>query len=166
MPMDKTVETPFGRYTLSDDPGRLDVGVVHDYLQRSYWADAIPWHIVERAVSASLCPGAYEGAGRQVGLRAAGVRLCDTARIRRTRLRETADCRHLRALSRRPGRSVHGRLTGRQTTGQDGEAESNGYEAPDPGRGRAELLIGHTENLVPAYQLYAGSGCASSSGGC
>jgi len=53
--MDKFVDTPFGRYILSDDPGRLDIEAVHGYLRRSYWAQAIPLAVVERAVAASLC---------------------------------------------------------------------------------------------------------------
>jgi GNAT superfamily N-acetyltransferase len=67
MRMDKTVNTSFGRYTLSDDPGRLELEAVHEYLERSYWAESIPFHILERAVSASLCLGAYDVSGRQVG---------------------------------------------------------------------------------------------------
>ena len=37
-------------------------------MRRSYWAEGIPLEIVERAVEASLCIGAYDEAGRQVGL--------------------------------------------------------------------------------------------------
>ena len=65
--MDKFVDTPFGRYILSDDPGRLDIEAVHGYLRRSYWAQAIPLAVVERAVAASLCLGVYEPSGGQVG---------------------------------------------------------------------------------------------------
>jgi GNAT superfamily N-acetyltransferase len=57
-----------GAYTVSDDPARLDLRAIHAYLQRSYWSPGIPFEIVERAVRGSLCIGAYDGAGAQVGL--------------------------------------------------------------------------------------------------
>lgn len=56
-----------GEYTVSDDPARLDLRAIHAYLQRSYWSPGIPFEIVERAVRGSLCIGAYDGAGAQVG---------------------------------------------------------------------------------------------------
>lgn len=57
-----------GEYTISDDPGRLDLAAIHAYLRRSYWSPGIPFEVVERAVRGSLCIGAYDGAGAQVGL--------------------------------------------------------------------------------------------------
>ena len=57
-----------GSYTLCDDPGRLDVGAIHAYLTRSYWSAGIPLELVRRAVRGSLCIGAYDRAGPQVGL--------------------------------------------------------------------------------------------------
>jgi GNAT superfamily N-acetyltransferase len=57
-----------GAYTISDDPARLDVKAMHAYLQRAYWSEQIPFEIVERAVRGSLCIGAYDSAGAQVGL--------------------------------------------------------------------------------------------------
>lgn len=57
-----------GSYTISDDPARLDVRAIHAYLTRSYWSPGIPFEIVERAVRNSLCIGAYDAAGAQVGL--------------------------------------------------------------------------------------------------
>jgi len=42
---------------------------MHAYLTRSYWSPGIPYAIVERAASNSLCFGLYEKAGgSQVGL--------------------------------------------------------------------------------------------------
>lgn len=61
-------ETLADGYLLSDDPARLDVGVIHGYLARSYWAAGIPREIVERSVRNSLCVGLYTAAGEQVGL--------------------------------------------------------------------------------------------------
>jgi GNAT superfamily N-acetyltransferase len=57
-----------GTYTISDDPARLDVRAIHAYLSRAYWSPGVPLEIVERAVRNSLCIGAYDAAGGQVGL--------------------------------------------------------------------------------------------------
>ena len=62
--MPATIER--GEYLISTDPRRLDVGVIHAYLARSYWSPCIPRSIVERAVSNSLCFGLYRGP-EQVG---------------------------------------------------------------------------------------------------
>jgi GNAT superfamily N-acetyltransferase len=48
-----------GEFTVSDDPARLDVGVIHDYLRRSYWAENVPLEVVERSIRGSLCFGLY-----------------------------------------------------------------------------------------------------------
>ena len=57
-----------GIYTLSDDPARRDSRAIHAYLRRSYWAEAIPLDVLERALVGSLCIGAYYRSGAQVGL--------------------------------------------------------------------------------------------------
>lgn len=57
-----------GAYVISDDPARLDLEVLHAYLRRAYWSEGIPFEVLERAVRGSLCIGAYEQAGGQVGL--------------------------------------------------------------------------------------------------
>ena len=53
---------------LDDDPARIDVDAVHDYLaNRSYWAEGRPRETVERLVrEATRVVGLYTG-GRQVG---------------------------------------------------------------------------------------------------
>ncbi len=62
-----------GEYTISTDPARIDVAVVHDFLSRSYWAKDIPREVVERSIAGSVAYGIYhqDGAGgageRQVG---------------------------------------------------------------------------------------------------
>lgn len=61
-------EQPVGSYAISDDPARLDLRAIHAYLTRSYWSPGIPFEVVERAVRASLCIGAYDRDGAQVGL--------------------------------------------------------------------------------------------------
>jgi GNAT superfamily N-acetyltransferase len=57
-----------GSYAVSDDPGRLDARAIHAYLTRSYWSAGIPFELVVRAVRSSLCIGAYDHGGAQVGL--------------------------------------------------------------------------------------------------
>ena len=52
--------------TVTTDPSRLDLDVIHGFLASSYWAAGIPREVVERAVRHSLCFGAFDG-GRQVG---------------------------------------------------------------------------------------------------
>jgi GNAT superfamily N-acetyltransferase len=57
-------------FAVSDDPARLDLGVVHGYLARSYWAAGIPRATVERSIAGSLPFGVYhlgEAGERQVG---------------------------------------------------------------------------------------------------
>ena len=66
--MDTYQTRSVGPYTVSDDPARLDVKAMHAYLKRAYWSQEIPLEIVERAARASLCIGAYDASGAQVGL--------------------------------------------------------------------------------------------------
>ncbi len=54
---------PFGSYSISDDPARLDVRAMHGYLRRAYWSEEIPFEVVERAARGSLCIGLYEQFG-------------------------------------------------------------------------------------------------------
>ena len=53
---------------LDDDPARIDVAAVHDFLaNQSYWAKGRSYDVVERLVrEAQRVVGAYDG-GRQVG---------------------------------------------------------------------------------------------------
>lgn len=54
-------------YTLSTDPSRLDIDVVHTYLsEHSYWARGRSRSVVERSIEHSLCFGVYQGK-HQVG---------------------------------------------------------------------------------------------------
>jgi GNAT superfamily N-acetyltransferase len=52
--------------SISTDPEKLDVDLIHSFLKESYWAKAIPRDIVERCIRGALCFGAYDG-DRQVG---------------------------------------------------------------------------------------------------
>lgn len=54
-------------YTVSTDPARLDLDVIHGFLRTAYWSAGIPRAVVERAVAHSLCFGLYTGAGDQCG---------------------------------------------------------------------------------------------------
>ena len=55
-----------GEYTISTDPARLDLDVVHGFLARSYWATGRSRERVERAIAGSLPFGLYHRTG-QVG---------------------------------------------------------------------------------------------------
>jgi len=55
-------------YTVSTDRGRLQIGVIHEFLRHSYWAPNIPRHTIERSIEGSLAYGIYHDAdGAQVG---------------------------------------------------------------------------------------------------
>jgi GNAT superfamily N-acetyltransferase len=45
---------------VSTDDARLDLDVIHGYLERSYWAEGIPRETVERSLRHSLNFGLYE----------------------------------------------------------------------------------------------------------
>lgn len=53
-------------YEIDDDPGRVDLGVVHGFVTTSYWAEGVPRDVVERSVANSLVLGLYHRGG-QVG---------------------------------------------------------------------------------------------------
>ena len=52
-------------FEISTDPGRLDIDLIHGFLQTSYWASGRRRSVVERSIKNSLCFGVYQ-AGRQV----------------------------------------------------------------------------------------------------
>jgi len=45
---------------ISTDPARLDIDLVHEFLNTSYWARGRRRSVVERSISNSLCFGAYQ----------------------------------------------------------------------------------------------------------
>jgi GNAT superfamily N-acetyltransferase len=55
-----------GEYTVTTDPARVDLAVVHGYLAGSYWAKDIPLEVVRRSIEHSLNFSVYHGA-EQVG---------------------------------------------------------------------------------------------------
>ncbi|RAK64060.1 GNAT family N-acetyltransferase [Hymenobacter edaphi] len=71
-------------FTVSTDPARLDVDLIHDFLSNhSYWAPGISRELVERSLRNSLCFGLYAPDGRLAGFariisdRATFAYLCD-----------------------------------------------------------------------------------------
>jgi GNAT superfamily N-acetyltransferase len=48
-------------YTISTDPGRLDLDAVCSFLTRAYWAQNRSRPVTERAIRHSLCFGLYDG---------------------------------------------------------------------------------------------------------
>jgi GNAT superfamily N-acetyltransferase len=48
-------------FTISTDPAKLDLDVIHGYLARSYWARGISKAIVAQSIAHSLCFGLYDG---------------------------------------------------------------------------------------------------------
>lgn len=51
-----------GEYTISDEPGRLDLGVVHRFVsEESYWGQGRPFEVVRRSVEGSKPFGVYQG---------------------------------------------------------------------------------------------------------
>ena len=52
-------------FEISTDPARLDVDLIHEILQNSYWARGRRRSVVERSIRHSLCFGVYR-VGRQV----------------------------------------------------------------------------------------------------
>lgn len=52
-------------FTVSDDPARLDLAVIHGFLTRSYWAEGRSLEMAQRSIDGSLPFGVYHG-DRQV----------------------------------------------------------------------------------------------------
>ena len=54
-------------YRLSFDTADQQIDVIHAFLAGSYWAQGIPRQIVARAIAHSLCVGAFDAEGGQIG---------------------------------------------------------------------------------------------------
>src|SRR6187401_2624042 len=60
-------------FTISTEKEKLDIDLIHSFLNRTYWAEGISKEIIKRSIEGSLCFGVYENdkqavtAGRQVG---------------------------------------------------------------------------------------------------
>jgi len=55
-----------GEYTISTDPARLEINVIHSFLTESYWAAGVPVEVVKESIEHSLPFGVYRG-DRQIG---------------------------------------------------------------------------------------------------
>ena len=65
--MSASVEYQRGDYTISTDKAKLDLPLIHDFLNRvSYWAQGRSFETVQTSVEHSLCFGVYAGS-QQVG---------------------------------------------------------------------------------------------------
>jgi len=51
---------------ISTDKKRLDIDYIHQFLSKSYWAEGIPKHAVEKSIKHSFCFGIYH-AEKQIG---------------------------------------------------------------------------------------------------
>lgn len=61
------LEIELGDYVISTDKARLDLDLIHDYLNnQSYWAQGRPLATVQTSIEHSLCFGVYHD-GQQVG---------------------------------------------------------------------------------------------------
>lgn len=49
-----------GDYLISTDHALIDVGAVHGFLTKSYWAEGIPIDVVRTSIENSLCFGIYK----------------------------------------------------------------------------------------------------------
>jgi len=76
------MENQRGKFVISDDPSKLDIDAICDFLSRAYWADKRPRDIIEKSIQFSLNFGVYDG-DRQIGFsrvvtdRAVFAYLCD-----------------------------------------------------------------------------------------
>lgn len=53
-------------FIISDDPAKLDLDAICDFLSRAYWAEKRPREVIEKSIRFSLNFGVYDG-NRQVG---------------------------------------------------------------------------------------------------
>jgi GNAT superfamily N-acetyltransferase len=53
-----------GKYEISTDATRFDIGLIHRTLSTSYWAEGRPREVVERSIRHSLCFGVFDGAAQ------------------------------------------------------------------------------------------------------
>jgi GNAT superfamily N-acetyltransferase len=53
-------------FHISTDKSLLDLSLIHHFLEKCYWAENIPYSVLEKSIHNSLCFGVYEGE-KQVG---------------------------------------------------------------------------------------------------
>jgi len=54
------------RFIISTEKEKLDVDLIHSFLNRTYWAEGISKEIIRRSIEGSLCFGVFEN-HKQVG---------------------------------------------------------------------------------------------------
>jgi GNAT superfamily N-acetyltransferase len=64
--MQSDFEQARDEYSISCDPDKLDLAMVHGFLSNSYWSLGLPMEVLGRAIEGSLCFGLYHGEA-QVG---------------------------------------------------------------------------------------------------
>lgn len=53
-------------FTISTEKGKLDIELIHSFLNRTYWAEGISKETIRRSIEGSLCFGVFES-DKQVG---------------------------------------------------------------------------------------------------
>lgn len=54
-------------YYISTDKAKLNIPLIHGFLSKAYWSEGIPMETVTKAIENSICFGAFDEAGNQVG---------------------------------------------------------------------------------------------------
>jgi GNAT superfamily N-acetyltransferase len=54
-------------YVISTDPGRLDRGVIWEYLRDAYWASGLTRDAIDRSIDNALTFGLFAATGEQLG---------------------------------------------------------------------------------------------------
>src|SRR5215218_6887655 len=54
-----TMQWTEGAYTITTDSQKIDVAAVHNFLKTSYWAENIPYDVVQKSIAGSLCFGVF-----------------------------------------------------------------------------------------------------------
>jgi len=54
------------RFNISTDKEKLDIDLIHSFLNRTYWAEGISKETIRRSIEGSLCFGLFEN-DKQVG---------------------------------------------------------------------------------------------------
>jgi len=53
-------------FTISTEKEKLDIDLIHSFLNRTYWAEGISKEVITRSIEGSLCFGVFEN-DKQVG---------------------------------------------------------------------------------------------------
>jgi len=53
-------------FTISTEKEKLDIDLIHSFLNRTYWAEGISKEVIRRSIEGSLCFGVFEN-DKQIG---------------------------------------------------------------------------------------------------